>query len=109
MRLQAEAEGLTLLKAENSTGYFGVHLKNPGHPKPYQTRVTRGGASPRGGRAARSPARHPRPATPPQLCEAGPAPSADALATVEARNRQPSAAQSAAPPPLRLQSRSRHR
>ena len=31
---QAEAEGLTLLKADNTTGYFGVNLHNPGKPKP---------------------------------------------------------------------------
>ena len=42
-RSQAEAEGLTLLKADNKTGYFGVHLKNPGQPKPYAARVSRGG------------------------------------------------------------------
>ena len=43
-RQQAQAEKLTLLVAEiNSTGYFGVHLNNPGHPKPYQARVQRGG------------------------------------------------------------------
>jgi hypothetical protein len=40
---QAEAEGLTLLKADNKAGYFGVHLPNPGHPKPYRAQVTRGG------------------------------------------------------------------
>ena len=42
-RSQAEAEGLTLLKADNTTGYFGVHLNKPGQPKPYQARVRRGG------------------------------------------------------------------
>ena len=40
---QAEAEGLTLLKADNKAGYFGVHLNKPGQPKPYQARVWRGG------------------------------------------------------------------
>ena len=40
---QAEAEGLVLLVAENTTGYFGVCLSNPGYPKPYQARVRRGG------------------------------------------------------------------
>jgi len=40
---QAQAEKLTLLVAENTTGYFGVHLVNPGHPKPYQAQVRRGG------------------------------------------------------------------
>ena len=39
---QAQAEGLTLVVAENKTGYFGVHLK-PGQPKPYQVTVRRGG------------------------------------------------------------------
>ena len=38
-----EVEGLTLLKAENSTGYFGVNISKPGYPKPYQARVRRGG------------------------------------------------------------------
>jgi len=42
-RQQAQAEKLTLLVAENSTGYFGVHLNKPGQPKPYKARVTRGG------------------------------------------------------------------
>jgi len=40
---QAEAEGLTLLEADNKTGYFGVYLKNPGHSKPYEAKVRRGG------------------------------------------------------------------
>ena len=38
----AHAEGLTLLKADNTAGYFGVHHQ-PGYPKPYQARVWRGG------------------------------------------------------------------
>ena len=38
---RAEAEGLTLLVAKNTTGYFGVHHK-PGRPKPYQAQVKRG-------------------------------------------------------------------
>ena len=38
---QAQAE--TLLKADNKTGYFGVHLAHPGKPKPYQAQVSRGG------------------------------------------------------------------
>ena len=42
-RQQAEAEGLTLLVADNKTGYLGVHLSHPGKPKPYQARVRRGG------------------------------------------------------------------
>ena len=41
-RSQAEAEGLTLLKADNNTtGYFGV-TQLPGRPKPYQAQVRRG-------------------------------------------------------------------
>ena len=40
---RAEAEGLTLLRAENSTGYFGVCLVKPGTSKPYQAQVKRGG------------------------------------------------------------------
>ena len=35
--------GLTLRVADNKTGYFGVSLKNPGQPKPYQAQVKRGG------------------------------------------------------------------
>ena len=42
-RSQAEAEGLTLLKADNKTGYFGVHLDQRGTSKPYQAKVKRGG------------------------------------------------------------------
>ena len=42
-RSQAEAEGLTLLKADNKTGYFGVHLSHPGKPKPYKAQVKRSG------------------------------------------------------------------
>ena len=42
-RSQAEAEGLRLLKAENKTGYFGVHIKHPGQPKPYVAQVRRSG------------------------------------------------------------------
>eukprot|EP00964_Phaeocystis_antarctica_P012568 scaffold6934_cov66-Phaeocystis_antarctica.AAC.5 len=41
-RQQAQAEGLTLLVADNKAGYFGVHL-NPGRSKPYQAKVRRGG------------------------------------------------------------------
>ena len=44
-RSQAEAEPLTLLEADNQTGYFGVRLANPGKPKPYEARVWRGGTS----------------------------------------------------------------
>jgi hypothetical protein len=39
----SRAEELTLLVAENTTGYFGVCLNNPGQLKPYQARVWRGG------------------------------------------------------------------
>ena len=42
---QAHAEGLTLVVAENTTGYLGVYLDKPGKPKPYLARVTRGGKS----------------------------------------------------------------
>ena len=42
-RSQAEAEGLTLLVADNKTGYFGVGLTHPGKAKPYQAQVVRGG------------------------------------------------------------------
>ena len=41
-RSQAEAEGLTLLKADSTTGYFGVYHR-PGRPKPYVAQVRRGG------------------------------------------------------------------
>ena len=34
---------MTLLSAKSTTGYIGVHLANPGHPKPYQAQVWRGG------------------------------------------------------------------
>ena len=39
---KAQAEGLTLLVADNTAGYYGVGHK-PGKPKPYQARVRRGG------------------------------------------------------------------
>ena len=42
-RQQAQVEGLTLLKADNKAGYFGVNLNQPGRPKPYQAKVWRGG------------------------------------------------------------------
>jgi len=41
-RQQAEAEGLTLLKAGNKSGYFGVKHQ-PGRSKPYEARVWRSG------------------------------------------------------------------
>eukprot|EP00964_Phaeocystis_antarctica_P127695 scaffold91397_cov66-Phaeocystis_antarctica.AAC.3 len=42
-RQQAQAEGLRLRVAENTTGYFGVSLTNPGKPKPYAAQLRRGG------------------------------------------------------------------
>ena len=42
-RQQAEAEGLMLRVAKNTAGYFGVHLANPGYPKPYSAQVSRVG------------------------------------------------------------------
>ena len=39
-RQQAQAEGLTLLVAENASGYYGV-IHRPGRSKPYQVRVWR--------------------------------------------------------------------
>ena len=39
---QAEAEGLTLLEADNTTGYYGVY-HHPGRHKPYQAQVNRKG------------------------------------------------------------------
>ena len=41
-RQQARAEGLTLLVAENKTGFLGVYLK-PNRIKPYQAQLKRGG------------------------------------------------------------------
>ena len=40
---QAEAEGLTLLKAGTVSGYKGVFFNSSGTNKPYKTRVPRGG------------------------------------------------------------------
>ena len=40
---QAETEGLTLPKADNKVGYYGVCLVNPGAPKPFAAKVWRGG------------------------------------------------------------------
>ena len=43
-RQQARAEGLTLVKADNKTGYFGVyHNLQASRSKPYQAQVRRGG------------------------------------------------------------------
>ena len=44
-RSQAEAEGLTLLEADNKTGYYGRHLTYPDTLKPYQARVNRCGTT----------------------------------------------------------------
>ena len=38
-RQQARAEGLTLLKAENKTGFFGVNLDQCAKTKPYEAQV----------------------------------------------------------------------
>ena len=43
LQAQAEANGLTLLVADNKTGYFGVAINKPGQPKPYRAHVWRGG------------------------------------------------------------------
>ena len=40
---QAQVERLTLRVADSPTGYLCVHLSKPGHPKPYQAQVKRGG------------------------------------------------------------------
>ena len=41
---QAQAVGVTLQKADNTSGYVGVSvLSRPGRPKPYQAKVRRGG------------------------------------------------------------------
>ena len=40
---QAEAEGLMLLKADNISGYQGVHFDSGKKAKPYQANVRRGG------------------------------------------------------------------
>ena len=40
---QAEAEGLTLLKADSTTGYFGVYHNKACKSKPYLAQVRRGG------------------------------------------------------------------
>ena len=42
-RSQAEAPGLTLLKADNMAGYLGVKVDQRAKTNPYQARVTRGG------------------------------------------------------------------
>ena len=42
-RQQAQAERLTPFVAYNGTGCFGVHLANPGYPKPFKAQVSRGG------------------------------------------------------------------
>ena len=40
---QAQAEGLTLLVAENKTGYLGVHLNQTSKSKPFVAQVSRSG------------------------------------------------------------------
>ena len=42
-RQQAQAEKLTLVVANNKSGYFNVILNKPGQPKPYQVKVRRNG------------------------------------------------------------------
>ena len=42
-RQQAQAEGLTLLVAENKAGYFGVYLNQRAKTKPYEAQVWRSG------------------------------------------------------------------
>ena len=41
-RQQARAEGLTLLKADNKAGYFGVHVNQASRVNPYVAKVRRG-------------------------------------------------------------------
>ena len=41
---QAQAEGLTLCVADNTTGYFGVYVNRPGKPFPFQARCSPGAA-----------------------------------------------------------------
>ena len=41
-RQQARAEGLTLLKAHNKAGYFGVHVNQASRVNPYVAKVRRG-------------------------------------------------------------------
>ena len=41
--MQAHAEGLALLVAENKAGYFGVKINRPGRSKPYAAQLSRGG------------------------------------------------------------------
>ena len=43
MRGAQQAEGLTLRKADNKTGYFGVYLNNPSRPKPFMALVRHSG------------------------------------------------------------------
>ena len=44
-RSQAEAEGLTLLVADNKTGYYGVILDKSCKPKPYKAQGGGGGGT----------------------------------------------------------------
>ena len=39
-RQQAQAEELTLRVADNTAGYFGVYLDNPGQPRPFKAKLT---------------------------------------------------------------------
>ena len=51
-RQQAQTEGLTLLVAENKTGYLGVYLSKPGQPKPFKAQMRHGGENVRLGHFA---------------------------------------------------------
>ena len=42
-RQQAQAEGLTLVPADNKAGYYGVCIDKPDKPKPYRVTVRRSG------------------------------------------------------------------
>ena len=43
----AASAGLTLVRAENATGFRGVHIAKPGHPKPYHASRRDGKRHPR--------------------------------------------------------------
>ena len=84
---RAEAEGLTLLVANNMAGYFGV-AHRPGYTKPYEARVRRGGKKVRLGsfataeEAALCVARSPEGLAPPRSAAAPQSTSEDALQQV---------------------------
>ena len=80
---QAEAEGLTLLEADNTAGYKGVGFNSSGTAKPYQAQVQRGG----------------------KQVSLGYFVTAEEAALIIARD---SAAQAAAPPPPAVSSRKRN-